>query len=211
MNMKWGFARKPNESDPDTVQLSLCDERLAEVSKVLQRYLPEAEYERCWRRWRPVLEQQQLFDGTPFKNIVQFVKSVAQEHGLSHKREKKLRSALFALSFNSGYEQNAPAKKTIKVHPDQINRVRFSGPGMDKFENATMVVTSPRTMVLMTKRGLLERAPVKILLQNETDKENTHSALLFQGSVRKISSKMLGSRYKYVIKVKNPELKMAAS
>ncbi len=211
MNMKWGFAKKPNESGPDTVQLSLCDERLTEVSKVLQRYLPAAEYERCWRRWRPVLEQHQLFDGTPFNNIVKFVKSVAKEHGLSHKREKKLRSALFALSFNTGEEQKARAKKSIEVRPDQFNRVRFSGPGMEKFENAAMVVTSPKTMVLVTKRGLLQRAPVKILLQNETDKENTHSALLFQGSVRKISSKMLGSRYKYLIKVKNTELKMAAS
>lgn len=208
--MKWGFAKKPTDSGPDTVQMSVCDQRLEEVSRVLRRCLPTVEYQRCWSKWRPVLQRHQLFDGTPFKNIVEFVKSVAGEHGLDKSQEKELRSALFALSFNNGEEQELAGKRSFQVRQDQINRVRYNAPGMDKFENATMVVTSPKSIVLMTKRGLMLRTPVKILLQTDDGGADTQSALLFHGSVRKISSKKLGSRYKYLIKVKNTELKMAA-
>lgn len=208
--MTWGFAKKHTDHGPDTVQMSICDQRLEEISRILRRCLPMVEYQRCWSKWRPVLERHQLFDGTPFKNIVTFVKSVAHEHGLDKSQEKELRSALFALSFNNGEDEEPAAKRTMQVRADQINRIRYSAPGMDKFENATVVVTSPKTMVLMTKRGLMLRTPVKILLQTEDGGADTQSALLFHGSVRKISSKKLGSRYKYLIKVKNTELKMAA-
>ena len=177
--MRWGFAGNGAvDQTPDTVQLAVCDERVARVSQVLRRYLPAAEYKRCWSKWQPVLQQHQLFAGTPFKNVVGFVQSVAREHGLDTKQ--------------------------------QIKHIRYNAPGLTKFESATMVVTSPTTVILMTKRGLLLRAPVKILLQNEIDDTDTPSALLFHGSVRKISPHKLGACYKYRIKVDNTELKTAA-
>lgn len=209
--MRWRFAGNGAvDQAPDTVQLAVCDERVARVSQVLRRCLPPAEYERCWSKWQPVLQQHQLFAGTPFKNVVGFVQSVAREHGLDPERQKDLRKALFALSFPGSDDGRSHASKTFQIRRDQIKHIRYNAPGLNKFESATMVVTSPTTVILMTKRGLLLRAPVKILLQNEIDDTDTPSALLFHGSVRKISTHKLGACYKYRIKVENTELKTAA-
>lgn len=209
--MRWGFAGNGAvDQAPDTVQLAVCDERVARVSQVLGRYLPAAEYKRCWSKWQPVLQQQQLFAGTPFKNVVGFVQSVAREYGLDPKRQRGLRKALFALSFSGSEERRSHASKTFQVRRDQIKHIRYNAPGLTKFESATMVVTSPTTVILMTKRGLLLQAPVKILLQNEIDDTDTPSGLLFHGRVRKISTQKLGACYKYRIKVENTELKTAA-
>lgn len=207
--MKWGTAKKPRDSGPDTVQLSICDARLTKVSQVLRRFLPEAEHERCWGRYRPVLERHQLFEGSPFKNIVKFAKLVAREHGLDDRKERKLRKALFALSFGDGNKQKSRGRKTVEVRADQINSVRFTVPGMKKFEKATIVVTSPRTLWLVTKRGMILGTPVTILLKNQSEDDDTHSALLFRGNVKKISDLDLGSRHKYLINVTDTELKVS--
>lgn len=206
--MKRGIARNPRNTDPDTVQLTISDARLAKVCQVLRHFLPEAEHERCWRRYRKILEQHQLFDGSPFKKVIKFVSLVAREHGLEKHKERKLRKALFAITVGTKDRTPSTAGKTVEIRADQINAAHFIVPGMQQPEKATVVVSSPRALWLVTKRGMTVGAPVTILLKNPATNDR-QSSLLFRGNVKKISDLDLGSRHKYLISLRDTELKTA--